>query len=97
LTEFHDANIVTVSNVFNARGEVMTKRCRTILSPQSTPSPEHRYLRISEAAAYLAATEWFVYTLTWTKAIPFAKLGKRLVLDRVDLDTYMQNAKSGTA
>lgn len=69
------------------------KRCRTIEAPE----PEHRYLRIAEAAAYLGSTEWFIRTLTWKKAIPFTILGKRHVFDRVDLDAYMQNLKVGTA
>lgn len=72
------------------------KRCHTV-NRQPIPEPERRYLRIKEAAAYLGATEWFIYTLTWKRAIPFAKIGKRLVFDRVDLDTYIQNAKAGVA
>ncbi len=69
-----------------------TKRCRTI-SLQSTHD-ERRYFRVQDAAEYISATVWFIYTLTWKKAIPFTKIGKRLVFDRVDLDTYMQNAKT---
>jgi excisionase family DNA binding protein len=58
---------------------------------------ERRYLRIAEAAEYLGATPWFVRTLIWTKAIPFIPMGKRHVLDRQDLDAYIENAKVGTA
>lgn len=68
------------------------KRCRTI-KPQPARDPDQRYMLIKEAADYLRATEWFIYTLTWKKCIPFTKNGKRLVFDRVDLDAYMQNAK----
>jgi excisionase family DNA binding protein len=71
-----------------------TKRCRSI---SRQPDPERRYLRIAQAADYLNSTTWFVYTLTWNKAIPYTKLGKRLIFDRVDLDNYMQNLKVGAA
>jgi excisionase family DNA binding protein len=67
-------------------------RCRTI-SRRPDPPPDHRYFRIAEAADYLGGTVWFMYTLTWKKAIPFTKIGKRIVFDRVDLDAYMQNMK----
>jgi len=69
---------------------------RTI-NRQPVPEPDRRYFRIKEAAAYLGATEWFIYTLTWKRAIPFAKIGKRLVFDRVDLDNYIQNTKTAVA
>ena len=75
-----------------------TKQCLTV-NRQSVPDhhPDRRYLWIKEAAEYLRATEWFMYSLTWKRAIPFMKIGKRLVFDRIDLDNYMQNAKVGTA
>ena len=66
------------------------KRCQSVL-----PEPEHRYLRISEAADYLGATPWFIRTLIWHRAIPFIAMGKRHVLDRQDLDIYVQNQKTG--
>ena len=67
-----------------------TKRCRTILPPE--PS-ERRYLRIDEAAQYASTTEWQIRTLIWKRAIPFISIGKRHVLDRLDLDIYLQNQK----
>ena len=59
------------------------------------PAPERRYLRIAEAAEYLNATPWFILTLIWKGEIPFILIGKRHVIDQRDLDTYMENAKSG--
>jgi len=32
---------------------------------------------------------WFVRTLIWEGRIPFLKLGKRLLLDRSDLDAFV--------
>ncbi len=69
------------------------KRCRTI----SAPDPERRYLRIADAAAYLGATPWFIRTLIWRKAIPVIPMGKRHVIDRLDLDIFVQSQKTGIA
>jgi len=69
------------------------KRCRTI----SPPDPERRYLRIAEAAQYANTTEWQIRTLIWRKAIPFIFIGKRQILDRLDLDIYLQNQKARVA
>ncbi len=68
------------------------KRCRTL----STVEPR-RYLRILEAAEYMNTTPWQVRTLIWKEAIPVIRIGKRLILDRFDLDLYMESLKSGAA
>lgn len=61
------------------------------------PESERRYLRIAEAAAYLNTTPWQIRTLIWNRAIPYMAIGKRHVLDKRDLDLYVQNAKVGAA
>lgn len=68
-----------------------TAKCRTF------SDPNRRYFRIAEAAAYLNSTPWFIRTLIWKRAIPFITIGKRHVIDRQDLDLYVENAKTGTA
>ena len=72
-----------------------TKRCRLIIR-QAVPNSDQRYFRIQEAAEYLRATVWFMYTQVWRGTIPSQKVGKRIVFDRVDLDNFMRNGKSGT-
>ena len=62
-------------------------RCRTAAEPR-------RYLRILEAAEYMNTTPWQVRTLIWSGAIPVIRIGKRNVLDRCDLDLYMQRLKT---
>jgi excisionase family DNA binding protein len=59
----------------------------------SIPSLVPRLLRIGEAAHYIGATPWFVRSLIWGREIPFVKLGKRLLLDRGDLDRYVDSQK----
>jgi excisionase family DNA binding protein len=52
-----------------------------------------RYLTIKAAAAYIGATVWCVRQLIWDRKIPFVRLGNRYVIDRQDLDNYMQSQK----
>src|SRR5438309_8094855 len=49
-----------------------------------------RLLRIHDAAKYLSATTWQVETLLREKAIPSFVLGKRRVVDRLELDRYVE-------
>jgi excisionase family DNA binding protein len=52
-----------------------------------------RLLRISEAAAYSGATSWFIRTKIWDGDIPHCKFGKRLLVDRADLDAFIDREK----
>ncbi len=52
-----------------------------------------RYLKIKDAAAYIGATVWCVRQLIWDRKIPFVRLGNRYVIDRLDLDNFMQSQK----
>ena len=51
-----------------------------------------RLLRIQDAADYLNATEWFVRTLVWS-GFPHLRLGKRILIDRSDLDAFIDRQK----
>ena len=57
-----------------------------------------RLLRIQDAARYLSATTWQVETLLREKTIPSFVLGKRRVIDRLELDRYVErrNAEAKT-
>jgi excisionase family DNA binding protein len=58
-----------------------------------------RLLRIQDAAKYLSATTWQVETLLREKTIPSFVLGKRRVVDRLELDRYVErrNAEAKAA
>jgi excisionase family DNA binding protein len=58
-----------------------------------------RLLRIQDAAKYLSATTWQVETLLREKTIPSFVLGKRRVIDRLELDRYVErrNAEAKAA
>jgi excisionase family DNA binding protein len=47
-------------------------------------------MRIQDAAKYLSATTWQVETLLREKIIPSFVLGKRCVVDRLELDRYVE-------
>ena len=49
-----------------------------------------RLLRIQDAAKYLSATTWQIETLLREKVIPSFVLGKRRVVDRLELDRYVE-------
>jgi excisionase family DNA binding protein len=58
-----------------------------------------RLLRIQDAAKYLSATTWQIETLLREKTIPSFVLGKRRVVDRLELDRYVErrNAEAKAA
>ena len=49
-----------------------------------------RLLRIQDAARYLSATTWQIETLLRDNVIPSFVLGKRRVVDRLELDRYVE-------
>lgn len=62
------------------------------LSPSATALP--RCLTVPQAAAYLACTVPAVRALQWSRAVPFLRIGKRVVFDRIDLDRYVDAQKT---
>lgn len=56
-------------------------------SPRVVP----RLLRIADAAKYLSATTWQIETLLREKTIPSFVIGKRRVVDRLELDRYVES------
>ena len=49
-----------------------------------------RLLRIQDAAKYLSATTWQIEMLLRDNVIPSFILGKRRVVDRLELDRYVE-------
>ena len=56
-----------------------------------------RLLGVKATAAYLNATIWAVRSLAWHRAVPFLKIGKRVLFDKADLDAYIENHKTAVA
>lgn len=52
-----------------------------------------RLFTISEAGAYLALGPWRVRNLIWAGELAFIKLGRRILVDRKDLDAFLDSKK----
>jgi excisionase family DNA binding protein len=57
-------------------------------------SLEPRLLSIKAAASYLSCTVWAVRSLAWNRAVPYLKIGNRILFDKKDLDTYIDGQKT---
>lgn len=57
------------------------------------PEPSGRLLGISEAATYLAISHWSLRTLIDRGDLPAVRIGRRLLIDREDLDSLIENHK----
>jgi hypothetical protein len=57
---------------------------------------EKRLYTIKEAAVYLGRTEWGIRELIWKQAFPVVKEegGRKLFIDIVDLENYINSNKS---
>ena len=54
---------------------------------------EPRLLSQHEAARYLGISYWTVRDLVFRLEIPFIKIGRRVLVDRLDLDAYLDRSK----
>ena len=52
-----------------------------------------RLYDLKEAATYLARPVYSVRTLIWKGALPVIKDGRKLYLDIIDMDTYIERNK----
>jgi len=65
--------------------------------PTATAIDGPRLLRLKEAAAYLGTTEGAVRRLVRRRDAPFLIIGHRYLIDRLDLDRYVEKKKLGVA
>jgi hypothetical protein len=69
----------------------------------SALNPGARMLPVPAAAQYLGTTQWFIRTQCWEyrrktgEGLPFLILGKRIVIDRADLDKFIEKQKAAAA
>jgi excisionase family DNA binding protein len=82
----------------------MARRSRIVavapVETPATPAPlmqPSRWLRVAEAATYIASTESFIRSLVAGKKVPFIVSGKRFIFDRKDLDSFMESEKQKVA
>ena len=51
------------------------------------------YMDIKSLVEYIPLTISTVYTMVHKQKIPFNKIGKKLVFDRVDIDEWIKNGR----
>lgn len=56
--------------------------------------PHKRLYSITEAAEYLGRSVWSVRELIWAGAIPYIKVGRRIHLDIIDMDSFIEKNKN---
>ncbi len=52
-----------------------------------------RLLSQQDAASYLGISYWTIRDLVFRRDIPFVRIGRRILVDRVDLDAYLDRSK----
>jgi excisionase family DNA binding protein len=55
---------------------------------------ENRLFDVTSAAHYLGTTVWCIRRLIWDKKVPSIKLGKRQLIDKADLDAFVEKLKA---
>ena len=54
---------------------------------------EPRLVSQQAAATYLGISYWTVRDLVFRREIPFVRIGRRILVDRADLDAYLDRSK----
>ncbi|MCJ7484117.1 MAG: helix-turn-helix domain-containing protein [Thermodesulfovibrionales bacterium] len=52
-----------------------------------------RLYSIKELVAHIGATEWFWRTQIWDGTLPYVQVGKKMFVDREDVDDFIQRNK----
>lgn len=55
--------------------------------------PTKRLLSIKELVAYIGATEWFWRTQIWDGSLPYVQVGKKMFVDREDIERFISKNK----
>jgi len=55
--------------------------------------PTKRLFSIRELVLEIGATEWFWRTQIWDGQLPYVKVGKKMFIDREDIETFIKNNK----
>ena len=58
------------------------------------PEQAPRLLRVQEAATYLGSTVHFIRSQVWADQLSHVRLGKRILIDRADLDALIEREKT---
>ena len=56
--------------------------------------PKKRLYSIKELVAEIGATEWFWRTQIWDGQLPFVQVGRKMFIDREDIESFIQRNKN---
>jgi hypothetical protein len=55
--------------------------------------PMKRLYSIKELATEIGATEWFWRSQIWDGLLPYVQVGRKILVDHVDIDAFIQKHK----
>ncbi len=89
-----DTTSNTVSDTGKGKGAKpqVVKTTQGIQYP-SEPIPK-RLFSLKEASVYMSMTLWGVRQLVWKGQIPCIKAGHKILVDRLDLDAFIEKHKA---
>lgn len=56
-----------------------------------------RLLSVKDAATYLGAHLWAIRQLVRNRELPYVQIGRKYLIDRMDLDRFVERNKIGVA
>jgi excisionase family DNA binding protein len=56
-----------------------------------------RLLSLKDAAVYLGARLWAVRQMVRNRELPYVQIGRKYLIDRLDLDRFVERNKIGVA
>jgi excisionase family DNA binding protein len=71
----------------------IAERLRSEIARLAEPSIQPALLTVKEAAVYLGRTEQAIQHLIFEKQLPVVRVGRRVHLDRKDLDAFIEKNK----
>jgi excisionase family DNA binding protein len=54
---------------------------------------EKRWYTVADAAVYLSVSRYAIRDGIWSGVLPYIRMGKRFILDRLDLDDWAESKK----
>jgi len=75
------------------RGEVYMAGIKS--QRKAFPEVQPRLFTVRMAATYLSASVWAIRSLLWAGQLKYIPLGKRHLIDRQDLDSFIEREKGG--
>lgn len=75
------------------------RRIRKLLEQRASStsqSPAPRLLTVNQTAAYLACSVWAVRELHWSQKLRGVMIGRRILFDQSDVDTFVEALKKAS-